>query len=195
MMESKRRTEPREGGGAPPWLVPALALLVLGIAGTVWWKGTRPVMGPDAWDTSRQSAAGKALGKVEQGQAGGRTVSLPSGNQIKVAAGSMEAELLAELESGQKSPNRRFTFDRVRFEGTAVAQPSQEQLVNVANILNAYPNVRGAIGSSGGTTEWRDRAANVRAELMNPLRVSGGRFPLEHINEGEGSVYLRMGRE
>jgi K(+)-stimulated pyrophosphate-energized sodium pump len=89
----------------------------------------------------------------------------------------MEDRLISYLAA--PTGNGTFNFDRLEFEtGSATLTPrSRQQLVDVARILNAYPNARVQI--AGYTDNTGDEAANMalsrgRAEsVMNALRENG----------------------
>jgi OmpA-OmpF porin, OOP family len=106
-------------------------------------------------DTTR--AAGAALGDMMR-------VKLPNGSEVNVPALGVEAKLVKFLNdsSAPVTENSWFAFDRLLFDtGRATLRPvSQEQLTNIATILEAYPQVKVRIG--GYTDNTGDPAENLQ---------------------------------
>ena len=118
------------------------------------------------------------------------TRSLPGGIQLSVPRGGMEDRLIAYLTA--PSGTGAFDFDRLEFEtgSTSLSARSRAQIVNVARVLNAYPNAR--VQVAGYTDNTGDETANIalsrgRAEsVMNALRENGA--PAARMSaEGFGS--------
>ncbi|HEY9463129.1 MAG TPA: OmpA family protein [Vicinamibacterales bacterium] len=153
------------------WLWPIL-LLALATAFLLWWTGRSRTPTP----TQAVNTASRGIDTVGS-SARALTRTLPGGIQLSVPAGGMEDRLISYLAT--PTGNGTFDFDRLEFEtGSATLTPrSRQQLVDVARILNAYPNARVQI--AGYTDNTGDEAANMalsrgRAEsVMNALRENG----------------------
>ncbi len=153
------------------WLWPIL-LLALATAFLLWWTGRSRTPTP----TQAVTTASRGIDTLGTSV---RTLTrtLPGGIQLSVPAGGMEDRLVSYLAS--PTGNGSFEFDRLEFEtGSASLTPrSRQQIVDVARILNAYPNARVQI--AGFTDNTGDEAANMslsrgRAEsVMNALRENG----------------------
>jgi len=102
-------------------------------------------------------------------------VKLPDGSELNVPSRGVEARLVSYLNdsSAPVSANTWFDFDRLLFHtGAATLQPaSQEQLTNIADILNAYPQVKVRIG--GYTDNTGDPAANLQLSQQRADNVMG----------------------
>lgn len=101
---------------------------------------------------------------------------LSSGTELNIPENGIENNLLKFIESDKPVDKTTwFDFDRLLFEtGSATLKPqSQEQLKNIAEILNAFPNVNIKLGGYTDNTGnaasnlklSQDRANSVRAEL------------------------------
>jgi outer membrane protein OmpA-like peptidoglycan-associated protein len=153
------------------WLWPIL-LLALATAFLLWWTGRSRTPTP----TQAVNTASRGIDTLGS-SARALTRTLPGGIQLSVPAGGMEDRLISYLAA--PTGNGTFNFDRLEFEtGSATLTPrSRQQLVDVARILNAYPNARVQI--AGYTDNTGDEAANMalsrgRAEsVMNALRENG----------------------
>jgi hypothetical protein len=153
------------------WLWPIL-LLALATAFLLWWTGRSRTPTP----TQAVNTASRGIDTLGS-SARALTRTLPGGIQLSVPAGGMEDRLISYLAA--PTGNGTFDFDRLEVEtGSATLTPrSRQQLVDVARILNAYPNARVQI--AGYTDNTGDEAANMalsrgRAEsVMNALRENG----------------------
>jgi outer membrane protein OmpA-like peptidoglycan-associated protein len=153
------------------WLWPIL-LLALATAFLLWWTGRSRTPTP----TQAVNTASRGIDTLGS-SARTLTRTLPGAIQLSVPAGGMEDRLISYLAA--PTGNGTFEFDRLEFEtGSATLTPrSRQQLVDVARILNAYPNARVQI--AGYTDNTGDEAANMalsrgRAEsVMNALRENG----------------------
>ena len=120
--------------------------------------------------------------------------SLPTNVELNIPEHGMEIVLLTFVEdpSRQVDANAWINFDRLLFEsGSAVLKPSsEEQLVNVAEILKAYPKVQVKIGGytdNVGDPAFnmrlsQDRATNVMNELVR-FGVTSSRLQAEGYGE------------
>jgi outer membrane protein OmpA-like peptidoglycan-associated protein len=151
------------------WLWPAVAALALfGL-----------------WSMFRARPAGERPSVMAIGETGadlGRTVrrQLPSNVEIDVPGRSLEAELLGFLDQNRPlEPPTWFNFDRLLFDtGQATLRPeSRPQIVNIVEILKAYPTVGVKIG--GYTDNVGDPASNLQLSqarattVMNELAALG----------------------
>ncbi len=220
--DAVRGTVPRsaahevEGAVPPRWLVPSA------ITGAVLlgWLALRAFTAPEearavaTVTAEATNAAATAAGNVPSEAVAAAwaalgdmmKVRLPDGIVLNVPALGVEARLLRFL-SGQSAPARDsswFDFDRLLFNtGKATLQSvSQEQLSNIAAILNAYPQVSIRIGGYTDNTGdpaanlhlSEERANNVMDELVklgvDPARMSargyGQRSPTADNSSEEG---------
>jgi len=139
------------------WLWPAIALAA--VIGLIWYFGL-----------GRQQAsnvvgqAGQQVRSAAQNVTGFLKTSLANGIELNIPQNGMESRLLAFLKDPSQplSKTTWFEFDRLTFEtNAATLRPeSQEQLRNVAGILQAYPTMGVKIG--GYTDDTGDPAANVQ---------------------------------
>jgi outer membrane protein OmpA-like peptidoglycan-associated protein len=201
-LDSRGPVEPQRAGNR--WLWPA----VLGLAALalVWFFMRRGEPEPRvAADSTAAMPAGAAVDTAAAGAAaaaGGAgsnlgafvTRTLPGGVSLDVPERGVEARLLAFITDASRpvTDTLWFDFDRLLFEtGSArLAASSQEQLGNVAAILEAYPDVDLKIG--GYTDDVGDDAANmrlsqqradtVRADLIG-RRIAAGRLEAEGYGE------------
>ncbi|MCZ2102362.1 MAG: DUF937 domain-containing protein [Chitinophagales bacterium] len=180
------------------WLLPVL----LGAA-ILYWLSTKGC-GNKVIDASQDTvsavtegvestvdATSDALNKM--GEAVGNLFSfkLNSGFELVGAQeGGIESQLIQFVNDNTKVVDKTtwFNFDRLLFDtGKATLQPaSQEQLVNMAEILKAFPNVKLKIGGytdnvgdpKSNLVLSTDRAFNVMNELVN-LGVDKDRLSAE----------------
>ncbi|MFZ1748560.1 MAG: OmpA family protein [Saprospiraceae bacterium] len=180
------------------WLLPIL----LGAA-VLYWLGTKGCgkkvveATEDAAtmiDSAAMNAAGAAGAAVDS-----MGVAIDKLFQYKLSSGfeligaakdGIEADLISFVEDDAKMVDKTtwFDFDRLLFDtGKATLQPSsQEQLKNIAEILNAFPKVKLKIGGYTDNTGdakanqrlSTDRAFNVMNELIN-LGVDKARLSAE----------------
>ena len=153
------------------WLWP-IVLLALATAFLLWWTGRSRTPTP----TQAVTTASRGIDTLGTSV---RTLTrtLPGGIQLSVPSGGMEDRLISYLAS--PTGTGTFDFDRLEFEtgSTSLTPRSRQQIVDVARILNAYPNARVQI--AGFTDNTGDEGANMslsrgRAEsVMNALRENG----------------------
>jgi outer membrane protein OmpA-like peptidoglycan-associated protein len=153
------------------WLIPALLLLIP----LLYWA-----------NRSRQAVVPQVSGFVAR--------VLPNNVSLNIPANGMEARLLAFIQDPTKSADQVtwIDFDRLLFDtDSATLRPeSQEQLGNIAAILQAYPNVHVKIGGYTDNTGdaqhnlqlSQDRANGVMAELI-ALGISGDRMEAQGYGE------------
>ena len=151
--------EPRKKGGLG-WAAVA-ALVALGL---VWFlsRSRTPDSPAVATDTLAAPTPMMEPGDVSAYGSGSRALSLPNGSTLSVPATGLESQLVAFIEDDGRPVDETtwFNFDRLLFEtGSATLRPeSQEQMRNVAAILEAYPEVEVKIG--GYTDNSGEEAAN-----------------------------------
>lgn len=121
---------------------------------------------------------------------------LPNNVGLNIPMNGVEVRLLDFIQDPNRTPDRTssFDFDRLQFDtGSAALQPgSDEQLGNIAAILNAYPNVRlkvcgytDKVGSEEQNMKLsQDRADKVADELV-AKGVSRDRLTTEAFGEGD----------
>ncbi len=181
-----------DSGGGMGWLKWALPLALL--AGLAWYmKGCNK-------DKVEAAATDAATEVVDATAAAADTAAavatsfvkkLASGFELKGAAGDgIESQLVGFIEDASKVVDKTtwFNFDRLLFDtGKATLQASsQEQLVNTAEILKAFPKVKLKIGgytdnvgdAKSNLKLSQDRANTVMAELVK-LGVDKARLAAE----------------
>jgi outer membrane protein OmpA-like peptidoglycan-associated protein len=121
------------------------------------------------------------------------TKRLPTGTELRFPSNGIEVHLVNVLE-GSGTTDEWFVFDRLLFEtGSATLKPeSQEQLHNIAAILQAYPNAKIQIG--GYTDNQGDPASNLqlsrdRAQNVQTSLIALGVGPSRIEAEGYGEQY------
>ena len=116
---------------------------------------------------------------------------LPNGIELNIPEFGVENKLVSFIEDQTKSVDKTtwFNFDRINFEtGSAkLSEDSKEQTVNIAEILNAFPNVSVKIG--GYTDNTGDEQLNLklsqsRADAVKAAIIAQG-IQAERI-EAEG---------
>jgi OmpA-OmpF porin, OOP family len=170
------------------WL-PALALALLAL-GVFWlFNHRRPISQMPTGTASRMATEGTRLGTFV-------TRPLPNHVILNIPQQGVEWRLLGFIQD----PNRRvdsttwFDFDRLVFNtGSATVRPeSEEQLNNIAAIMNAYPKTRIKVG--GYTDNVGDPAANQklsqdRADTVKTELVKRGIAPDRLTTEGYGEQH------
>ncbi|HTL93298.1 MAG TPA: OmpA family protein [Steroidobacteraceae bacterium] len=183
----------------PRWLVPAAiagALLLAGLAIlalTIPKEPAAPVAtmtaeATNTGETAASTAAIEAATAAWTALGDMMNVKLPDGSELSVPSLGVEARLVKFLNDGPAAEDNTawFDFDRLLFAtGKATLQSaSQEQLINIAAILKAYPQVRIRIGGYTDNTGdpgtnlrlSEERANNVMDELVklgiDPARMS-----------------------
>lgn len=159
----------------PRWLVPAAIAAALVLAGLAIGALIipKPPAAPVATVTAEATNTGETAASnaaIEAATAAWTAlgdmmnVKLPDGSELSVPSLGVEARLVKFLDDGPAAVDGAawFDFDRLLFaSGKATLQSaSQEQLINIAAILNAYPQVRIRIG--GYTDNTGDPGANLR---------------------------------
>jgi OmpA-OmpF porin, OOP family len=181
-------------GGGMGWLKWALPLAL--IAGLGWWW-TQKSKGMSADDIEKAAqmtqdslakvaaeaaAAIDTSAKSMANAAGAFMKKLASGFELKGASSTgVESSLISNIEAAgavmdKNDPKAWFNFDRLLFDtGKATLQASsQEQLMNVAEILKAFPKVKLKLGgytdnvgkAASNLKLSQDRANTVMAELV-----------------------------
>jgi outer membrane protein OmpA-like peptidoglycan-associated protein len=166
-MKAPEVSAPSGGGGMGwlKWLLPLLLLLGLG-----WWM----MKNNAAKKAAEAAAAAEAKLKMEADSIAAAAAkaaasmfdkTLSSGFKLVGAAPSgIESQLVGFVEDASKVVDKTtwFNFDRLLFDSAkSTLQPSsQEQLVNIAEILKAFPKVNIKIG--GYTDNVGDDKANMK---------------------------------
>jgi outer membrane protein OmpA-like peptidoglycan-associated protein len=127
------------------------------------------VKGLEAQHAAAQAAPPKPVAPATYSKA------LASGFSLTGNLTGIEAQLVAFIEDASKSVDKTtwFDFDRLTFKtGSADldAEKSKEQLVNVAEILKAYPKVKLKVG--GYTDNQGAAAANLKLSAQRATNVS-----------------------
>ncbi len=143
------------------WVLPLLLLIPL-----LGWLLSRPTeepvrqvaVSPAVVDTPRAvTTPAPALGAFVDKR-------LPNDIALRIPSNGVESRLLAYIEDPARpvSTETWFSFDRIAFESDSarLTPQSKEQLQNIANILNAYPQVKVKIG--GYTDNQADAAYNLK---------------------------------
>lgn len=157
---------PRRAPGGR-WLWPATAgaalvalLFLLSRDGSI--EPVSTTLGEDAVGAMSEAAATAAVAARNLGGLVRRR--LGDGSELVVPERGIEARVIAFLDDPNRPVDRTtwFDFDRLAFEAgsDAIRAESQEQLENIAAILQAYPAARIKIG--GYTDITGDRRANER---------------------------------
>ena len=173
----------------PAALVGILAVLLIGYF-TMRPKPAETVVaqnGAIATDSSVHAAA-PAPAVVDSSAASGMVhESIPGGTELTVAPNGIEAHLIRFIKDPAARVNDTtwFNFDRLLFEtGSATLKPESEaQLKSVAQILQAYPNVKARIG--GYTDNSGNAAANMK---LSEARAQNVRSELEKLGVASGRL-------
>jgi outer membrane protein OmpA-like peptidoglycan-associated protein len=177
------------GGITPRWV--ALGLLALGLLGYFLYRGGSKI----AVDSPREKI-GDAPDSVNTTLGDFLKRQLPDGVVLNIPKLGMENRLIAFMEDSSIPANKIiwFDFDRLRFEtGRSTLQPSsQDQLVNIAAILKAYPKAHVTI--AGHTANAGDKAMNLtlsaeRANTVMNQLVALGADPAQMSAEGYGEEH------
>lgn len=175
-----------------PWLLVLISLALVALLFFLWRSCSQPP--PPVVDVGEKvvDGAGKALDPL------GNFISkkLPNGVELSIPEFGVENKLIAFIEDPQLpvDDNTWFSFDRLTFEtGKATLKPeSQEQLKNIAEILNAYPKVSIKLGGYTDNTGnpqanlelSRQRAESVMADLaklgVDAARLQADGYGQEH---------------
>jgi outer membrane protein OmpA-like peptidoglycan-associated protein len=166
------------------WSVPLVIVALL----AMFWLANRAVNPEAQFGPTTASMIDERRSRVA-GLGDFSTRRLPNNLDLRIPEQGVEARLLSFLQSSAPVSNDSwFDFDRVLFDtGSATLRPeSQEQLQNIASILEAYPNARIRIGGYTDSTGSPDanlklshaRANTVLAQLAR-LGVSTPRMEAE----------------
>lgn len=167
-------------------------------------KQVQTTIGKNKTEEKKIPATDNALNRKELGEFEAKKLS--SGVELNIPTLGIENKLLKFIEDkdAQISKDNWFDFDRLLFEtGKTTLQPaSQEQLVNISQILKAYPEVEIKIGgytdnvgdATGNQKLSQVRADAVKAELakleIGAKRIEtegyGDKFPVGDNNTEEG---------
>ena len=143
--------------------------------------------GAIATDSSAHSAAPAPATADSSTASGMIRESLPGGAELNVAPNGIEAHLIRFIKDSSAHVNDTtwFNFDRLLFEtGSATLKPESEaQLKSVAQILEAYPNVKARIG--GYTDNSGNAAANMK---LSEARAQNVRSELEKLGIASGRL-------
>ncbi|HEY9137137.1 MAG TPA: OmpA family protein, partial [Terriglobus sp.] len=181
---------PTTAGTTSKWLWPVVLLAALVLVG-LWFLNRNKEPVKDAMQSAADatSSAASALGNFFK-------TTLPNGVELNIPEFGVENKLLAFIKDDSKPVDNTtwFNFDRLTFDtGKATLQSSsQEQLVNIAQILRAYPNVHLKFG--GYTDNTGDASANMalsaeRAKnVMNEV-IAKGIDASRLESEGYGDQY------
>jgi outer membrane protein OmpA-like peptidoglycan-associated protein len=197
-----------ETQGPAGWLWPVLLFGALLIAGLVWYfsqtngegKMNDTASQTATTLTSSASKAGSAVADATNNAAAALGSffrrKLPGGTELNIPENGIENKLIAFIEDPSRPVDKTtwFDFDRLLFAtGSATLEASSnEQLINVADIMRAYPKVSIRIGGytdntgdpSANQKLSEDRANNVMNELtklgVEPSRMDAKGYGDEH---------------
>jgi OOP family OmpA-OmpF porin len=175
------------------WLPAALALVIAVLLIGYFTMRRKPAEtvvaqnGAIAADSSTHAAA-PAPAVVDSSAASDMVhESLPGGAELNVAPNGIEAHLIRFIKDSAATVNDTtwFNFDRLLFEtGSATLKPeSDAQLKSVAQILQAYPNVKARVG--GYTDNSGNAAANMK---LSEARAQNVRSELEKLGVASGRL-------
>ena len=184
-------------GGWMKWLLPVLAMLLLGL-GTVWWfargAGTPPTTAALPIPTTAPPAATAPTPRPVGATLVKQTIC--SGQAIEVGANGVESMLIRFLDDKTSviGADTRFSFDRIEFEtdSAALKPSSRAQLKNIAEIMRCYPTLE--IKIAGHTDSKADDAYNLklsqeRADSARAELVALGVAPSRLAAEGYGEQF------
>jgi OOP family OmpA-OmpF porin len=173
----------------PAALAGLLAVLLIGYF-TMRRKPAETVVaqnGAIATDSSVHAAA-PAPAVADSAAASGMVhESIPGGTELTVAPNGIEAHLIQFIKdpAAKVTDTTWFNFDRLLFQtGSATLKPESEaQLKSVAQILQAYPNVKARVG--GYTDNSGNAATNMK---LSEARAQNVRSELEKLGVGSGRL-------
>jgi OmpA-OmpF porin, OOP family len=175
------------------WLLPVLVAIAT-LASVFWFAQQGSSAHGEAnrvrfaSDSSRVRSAFPGLGEFVDRE-------LPDGIVLNIPENGMEAHLLSLIQgSTAASHSGWFNFDRITFDtSSALFGPeSEEQLLNVAAILKAYPKVRLKIGGYAdnlGTAKANMRLSQNRADAVTRELTSMGISADRLESEGYGEQH------
>jgi OmpA-OmpF porin, OOP family len=190
----------REGTAWWKWALPLLVLLALGwLLSRLFTGRERQVQTniavPTATATLRAEATrAPATAPVRADLGAFIEKRLPDGTMLRIPTNGVESKLIAFIEDPSKSVDQAtwFSFDRLEFEtDSANLKPaSTEQLRNIAEIMEAYPNVNVKIagytdnvGDDAYNMKLSQERANVTMNELAKLGVSQSRMTAEGYGE------------
>ena len=134
-------------------------------------KQVQTAIEKDKTEEKKITPTDNALNRKELGEFEAKKLS--SGVELNIPALGIENKLLKFIEDkdAQISKDNWFDFDRLLFEtGKSTLQPtSQEQLVNISQILKAYPEVEIKIGGytdNIGDATQNQKLSQIRADAV-----------------------------
>jgi len=121
---------------------------------------------------------------------------LPDGIELNIPQFGVENKLLEFIKDDSLPVDKTtwFEFDRINFNtGSAdLTLDSREQIANIAQIMNAYPDVHLKIGGytdSTGSAALNQTLSEQRAETVKNALISQGVFQERLASEGYGSQF------
>ncbi|MGC4129399.1 MAG: sodium-translocating pyrophosphatase [Bergeyella sp.] len=129
-----------------------------------------------------------------------KEIELSSGKKITLGSNSRLFQLYSGIQSNDKTildkenPNSWFTIENLYFEsGKNDLKPGSEtQLLNLAEIMNAYPNLKVKLGGytdNTGSEEANQKLSSLRAETAKLKLIEAGISADRIEAEGYGSQY------
>jgi len=171
------------------WLLPLLALLLLVLL-LRSCGGDEPVEQATIDPAAPGSAPPEpALTTAPPVGPAADTVTLPGGETLNAAPGTLNTQLAAFLAGSQPTP-QRFTFENLHFAtGSADLPPEARQTgAGLVQILRAYPNARIRIegyADARGSTPANQQLGARRAEVVRAALVAAG-IPANRIEAASG---------
>lgn len=121
---------------------------------------------------------------------------LPDGIELTIPEFGVENKLLEFIKDDARPVDKTtwFEFDRINFAtGSAdLTLDSREQIANIAQIMNAYPDVKLKIGGytdSTGSAALNQTLSEQRAETVKNALITQGVFQERLESEGYGSQF------
>jgi OmpA-OmpF porin, OOP family len=169
----------KKRGGLLGWIIPILlgALAIWGLM-NLWPKAQAPQTTSSA-TTYMSTEPVMSFNNVDLGRL--IQVTLPSGLNLTIPERGVENQLIGFIQDDARivDKNTWFDFDRILFDtGKATLKPaSNQQLDNIAAILNAYPNAHLKIGgytdNTGNATLNQALSSQRAVAVMNHLTGLG----------------------
>lgn len=167
------------------WMLPLLFLGFVGLA-AAYWRGCgtpEPIpAGTLSTEAPKPEAPKPVLpdsSAIKADTVKVEAVTLPSGETLQLAAGTINYELSKFLADKAGVPPKTFIFDNLNFtSGTTKLTPESEKTVNdLVDILKAYPNVEVALEGhtdNQGAAALNKRLSTNRAESVKARLVKDG---------------------
>lgn len=180
----------RHGSSIWKWLLPLVILAI--VAAFLYRSCSTPRIESVTETVSEKSQ--ESIDRMANWLGEFMAVTLPNGMELNVPELGVERKLLAFIEDTGRPVDETtwFSFDRLEFEtGSAMLKPSSmEQLNNIAQIMQAYPQVSLKIGGytdNTGSPEAnlalsQQRAENTMRELIK-LGIDASRLQAEGYGE------------